>query len=168
MAAVAHAGPHRGVKDDEVVAHYLLALSMIIPRCYFRQECTETASVRGAVVTEQPAISFNAVRVEVPSASGVAIDGEVDVAAVPGLERALEAAIETTAGGFVVDLSGVEFMDSSGLLAMLNARGLLAREERALAVVCPVGPVRQLIEVAGVADLLVVCDSREDAEAALS
>ena len=119
-------------------------------------------------MTEQPAISFKAVRADLPSASGVAINGEVDVAAVPALERALEAAIETTADGFVVDLSGVEFMDSSGLLAMLNARGLLAREARALAVVCPGGPVRHLLEVAGVSELLVVCDSREDAEAALS
>ena len=57
---------------------------------------------------------------------------------------------------------------SSGLLAMLNARGLLAREDRALAVVCPASPVRQLLEVAGVPQLLVVCDSREDAKAALS
>jgi anti-anti-sigma factor len=101
-------------------------------------------------------------------ASGVAIHGEVDVAAVPKLERALEAAIETTAGGFVIDLSGVEFLDSSGLLALLNARGLLAREERALAVVCPASPVRHLLEVAGVSELLAVCDSREDAKAVLS
>ena len=119
-------------------------------------------------MTEQPAISFRAVRVDLPSASGVAINGEVDVTAVPALERALAAAIETTTGGFVVDLSGLEFMDSSGLLAMLNARGLLAREARALAVVCPAGPIRHLLEVAGVSELLVVCDSRDDAEAALS
>ena len=119
-------------------------------------------------MTEQPAISFRAVRADLPSASGVAIDGEVDVTAVPALERVLAEAIEATTGGFVVDLSGVEFMDSSGLLAMLNARGLLAREARALAVVCPAGPVRHVLEVAGVSELLVVCDSREDAEAALS
>ena len=119
-------------------------------------------------MTEQPAISFKAVRADLPSASAVAIDGEVDVTAVPALERALEAAIETTAGGFVVDLSGVEFMDSSGLLAMLNARALLAREGRALAVVCPAGPVRHLLDVAGVSELLVVRDSREEAEAAVS
>jgi hypothetical protein len=51
---------------------------------------------------------------------------------------------------------------------MLNARGLLAREDRALAVVCPASPVRQLLEVAGVSQFLSVCESREDAEAALS
>ena len=119
-------------------------------------------------MTDQPAISFKVVRADLPAAPGVAIHGEVDVAAVPALERALEAAIETSAGGFVVDLSGVDFMDSSGLLALLNARGLLAHEDRALAVVCPASPVRELLEVAGVSQLLVVCDSREDAEAALS
>ena len=119
-------------------------------------------------MTDQPATSFRAVRADRPAAPGVAVHGEVDVAAVPALERALEAAIETTSGGFVVDLSGVEFMDSSGLLALLNARGLLAREERGLAVVCPASPVRHLLEVAGVSQLLVICDSREDAGAALS
>jgi anti-anti-sigma factor len=119
-------------------------------------------------VTDQPAISFTATRADLPRAAGLAIDGEVDVAAVPALERALEAAIKTTAGGFVVDLSRVEFMDSSGLLAILHARGRLADEARTLAVVCPPGPVRHLLEVAGVSQLLVVCDSREDAEAALS
>jgi anti-sigma B factor antagonist len=119
-------------------------------------------------VTDEPAISFKAVRADLPAAAGVAIRGEVDVAAVPALEQALESAIETTAGGLALDLSGVEFLDSSGLLAVLNARGLLAREGRALAVVCPPGPVRQLLELAGVAELLVICDSREDAEAVLS
>ena len=119
-------------------------------------------------MTDQPAISFKATRADLPHASGVAIEGEVDVAAVPALERALETAIEATAGGFVIDLTGVEFMDSSGLLAVLNARGVLAGEERALAVVCPAGPVRTLLEVAGVSQLLVVYDSREEAEAALA
>jgi len=119
-------------------------------------------------VTEQPAISFKTVRADSPSASGVAINGEVDVAAVPALEQVLEEAIEATSGGLVIDLSGVEFMDSSGLLAILNARGLLAREARPLAVVCPPGAVRQLVEVAGVSDLLAPRDSREEAEAALS
>ena len=117
---------------------------------------------------DQPAISFKAVSADLATASGIAIHGDVDVAAVPALEQALEAAIETTTGGFVVDLSDVEFMDSSGLLALLNARGVLAHEERALVVLCPPGPVRQLLEVAGMSQLLAICDSREDAEAALS
>jgi anti-anti-sigma factor len=118
-------------------------------------------------VTDQPGTSFELVRADLAAASGVAIHGEVDLAGVPALERALEDAIGTTAGDLVVDLSGVEFMDSTGLLTLLNARGLLAREGRAMAVVCPAGPVRYLLEVAGVSRLLAVYDSPEQAEAAL-
>jgi hypothetical protein len=44
---------------------------------------------------------------------------------------------------------------------------MLARKERALAVVCPPGPVRRLLEEARVADLLFLYDARERAAAAL-
>jgi stage II sporulation protein AA (anti-sigma F factor antagonist) len=119
-------------------------------------------------MTDEPASTFKAENADTPGAAGLALVGEIDVAAVPALERALEAAIEASEGGFVVDLAGVEFMDSSGLLAMLNARGLLAEAQRGFAAVIPAGPVRHLVEVAGVAELLAVCDSREEAEATVA
>ena len=50
---------------------------------------------------------------------------------------------------------------------MLRARAMLARDERTLAIVCPPGPVRRLLELAGVADLLFLYDSRADVNAAL-
>jgi anti-sigma B factor antagonist len=100
-------------------------------------------------------------------APGVAVRGEVDVASVPALVEALDAAIRDSEGAFVVDLCGVEFLDSSGLGVLLRARALLGRDERALAVVCPPGPVRRLFDVAGIADLLFLFPSREDAAAAL-
>ena len=117
-------------------------------------------------MTDQAAV-FEVVQADLGAAPGLAVRGDVDVAAVPPLEQALEAAIKTTVGAFVIDLSDVEFLDSSGLLAVLHARGLLARDRRALAVVCPPGPVRQLFEVAGVAEQFVLYDSRDDADAAL-
>ena len=43
--------------------------------------------------------------------------------------------IRDTAGAFVLDLSELEFLDSSGLRLILRARALLAREDRALALV---------------------------------
>jgi anti-anti-sigma factor len=100
-------------------------------------------------------------------APGVAIRGEIDIAAVPELEHALDVAILESTGAFVLDLSGVEFLDSTGLRLVLRWRALLAREERALAIVCPPGPVRKLFDVAGIADLLFLYDSREAAAAAL-
>jgi anti-sigma B factor antagonist len=104
---------------------------------------------------------------ELRGAPGVAIRGEIDIAAVPELEHALDVAILESIGAFVLDLSGVEFLDSTGLRLVLRWRALLAREERALAIVCPPGPVRKLFDVAGIADLLFLYDSREEAAAAL-
>jgi anti-sigma B factor antagonist len=100
-------------------------------------------------------------------APGVAIRGEIDIAAVPELEHALDVAILESSGAFILDLSGVEFLDSTGLRLVLRWRALLAREERALAIVCPGGPVRRLFDVAGIADVLFLYDSREAAAAAL-
>jgi len=117
-------------------------------------------------VRDQAAV-FEVLQADLGAAPGLAVRGDVDLAAVPPLEEALEAAIKTTVGAFVIDLSDVEFLDSSGLLAVLHARGLLARDQRALAVVCPPGPVRQLFEVAGVAEQFFLYDSREDVDAAL-
>jgi anti-sigma B factor antagonist len=100
-------------------------------------------------------------------APGVAIRGEIDVASVPELEHALDPAILESAGAFVLDLSGVQFLDSTGLRLVLRWRALLAREERALAIVCPPGPVRRLFDVAGIAELLFLYESREAAAEAL-
>jgi len=100
-------------------------------------------------------------------APGVAVHGEVDVGSVPALVAALDAAIRESTGAFVIDLCDVEFVDSAGLSVLLRARAMLGREDRQLAVVCPPGPVRRLFEVAGIADLLILFGSREDAAAAL-
>jgi anti-sigma B factor antagonist len=67
----------------------------------------------------------------------------------------------------VLDLCEVEFLDSSGLHLVLRARAALARDERQLAIVCPPGPVRRVMEVARVDDVLFLYDSHADVAAAL-
>jgi anti-sigma B factor antagonist len=111
--------------------------------------------------------SFEVVNARLQGAPGVAVRGEIDVSAVPSLKPILDAAIRETAGAFVLDLCDLEFLDSSGLSLILRARALLARDDRALAIVCPAGHVRRLIELIGIADLLFLYASRDDAAAAL-
>jgi anti-sigma B factor antagonist len=118
-------------------------------------------------VTEHAPTIFAVARADLDGAPGLAVRGEVDVAAVPALEQALDAAIRDSVGAFVLDLCDVEFLDSSGLRVLLHARALLARDERGLAIVCPPGNVRRLLEMVGVADLLFLYDSREDVAASL-
>jgi anti-sigma B factor antagonist len=100
-------------------------------------------------------------------APGVAVSGEVDIATVSGLEAALDAAIRRSEGAFILDLSDVDFIDSSGLHVLLRARSLLGREDRALALICRADPVRRLFELSGIADLFFIYGSREEAAAAL-
>jgi anti-anti-sigma factor len=104
---------------------------------------------------------------ELHGAPGVALRGQIDVATVRALEPPLDAAIRDTTGAFILDLCELDLLDSSGLGVILRARALLAREDRALAIICPPGPVRRLFEVVGIADLLFLYDSREEAAAAL-
>jgi anti-anti-sigma factor len=118
-------------------------------------------------VTGRPPLAFAVRDAGLRGAPGVAVQGEVDVAAVPTLVAALDAAIRDSAGAFVIDLCDVDFLDSSGLGALLRARAMLGRDDRALAVVCPPGPVRRLFDVSAVADLLFLYNSREEAAAAL-
>ena len=100
-------------------------------------------------------------------APGVAVKGEVDIADSRALEDALQKAIITSVGAFVIDLSDLKFIDSSGLHVLHRARDLLGREDRQLAVVCPYGPVRRVFELSGSSELFALFATREEASAAL-
>ncbi len=104
---------------------------------------------------------------ELRDAPGVAVRGEVDINTVPDLETALDEAIRESVGAFIVDLSDLDFIDSSGLHVLMRARGLLGREDRALALVCPHGPVRRVFELSGHSELFALYASRDEAAAAL-
>jgi anti-anti-sigma factor len=98
----------------------------------------------------------------------VTIAGELDLATVPRVRAALASPEVLGADAVVVDLSGVTFMDSSGLGAFITfERDLRARGGR-LAIACPEGPARLIFEVTGVDEYLRLYGSREAAEAALA
>jgi len=96
-------------------------------------------------------------------APGVTVHGEIDISAVGRLDDVLDTKIRTTTGAFVIDLTDVDFIDSSGLAALMRARGLLGREDRQLAIICRPGPVRRIFELSGTAELFVIYGSREEA-----
>lgn len=81
----------------------------------------------------------------------LAARGEIDLATVDALRDALERAGESRAPEVWVDLSEVDFMDSTGLSALVvGHRALPGR----LVVICPDGPPRRAIEVAGLHQVL--------------
>jgi anti-sigma B factor antagonist len=125
------------------------------------------AGLRSRVMTDRPPRAFEVDDAGLRDAPGVAVHGEVDINYAPALEAALDVAIRDSVGAFIIDLSDLEFIDSSGLQVLLRARGLLGREDRALAVVCPFGPVRRVFELSGSSELFALYPSREAAAAAL-
>ena len=87
------------------------------------------------------------------TASGFAVSGEIDAHTAPDVA----AAIATSAGGrLVIDLSGVEFVDSSGLRVLIDAHQRLQEAGGSLTIDSPSPAVRRLLEISGVDDYLAV------------
>ena len=96
----------------------------------------------------------------------VSILGELDIATVPHVTAALQDEPVAAAGAVVVDLTGVTFMDSTGLAALMSLKRDLDARGARLLIACPEGPARLLFDVTGVAGQLALHWTREDAEAA--
>jgi anti-sigma B factor antagonist len=99
--------------------------------------------------------------------AGVAVRGEIELASAPELTAALDAAIRNTAGPFAVDLSTVGFLDSTGISCLVRARALLGADDRTLALICPPGSTRRVLELTGLDELVALYASREELARAL-
>lgn len=88
--------------------------------------------------------------------------GELDHAAaqtvMPGIEDAVE---EYLPRRCVLDLTGVSFMDSSGIAVILKTDRLLRQTGGVLALSGVPGQVRRVLDVAGLTKIVPVLDDRE-------
>jgi anti-sigma B factor antagonist len=85
----------------------------------------------------------------------VAPIGDIDLATAPPLEQALADAAEGEAVGRIeVDLSGVEFLDSSGIASLLRGYRLAEAAGLGYRIFGASGMVRQILELTGVWDHL--------------
>lgn len=88
--------------------------------------------------------------------------GEIDIATAPMLDDAVEEAISGGADHVVVDLQPTTFMDSTGLRSLISAHRQLTGDAGRLVVIPGSGPVRRLLEVAGVDQTLDIAGSVDD------
>jgi anti-anti-sigma factor len=94
----------------------------------------------------------------------VTVAGEVDLGTGPVLREALLRALERETGPVVVDLTGVPFMDSTGVHVLVETLWQFERQNRSLAIVCrPSGQVHRLLALVGLLDAVAVHGSRESA-----
>jgi anti-anti-sigma factor len=91
------------------------------------------------------------------------VAGEVDYASSPELRHAVDGAFDDGARELWIDLGAVEFIDSTGLHVMLDARARAHDLGRRIAVICPAGTVRRTFEYAGINGEFPLFASRDEA-----
>jgi anti-sigma B factor antagonist len=82
------------------------------------------------------------------------IAGELDALTVPKLAAELNAVMRRSQENVTIDLRQAEFIDSSGLQLLLRAQRRLSQTARQLTVVCDEGPVRRVIELTRLGEIL--------------
>jgi anti-sigma B factor antagonist len=95
----------------------------------------------------------------VGGATVLILGGELDLAAEPALTAALLASEEDAGGVIAVDLTGLEFMDSTGSRVLIEAHLRAEAAGRRFVVVAGEGPAREVLERSGLVDHLAVADA---------
>lgn len=88
--------------------------------------------------------------------TSVALFGEVDAATAPELAECL---YELTGAGFdevVVDLTGLEFIDSAGLSVLVGAHKQMRDAGTQLVIASPPPPTRRIFDISGLAGVLTI------------
>jgi len=96
----------------------------------------------------------------------VMASGELDVAAAPRLATVLSIATQGAEPNVVLDLSAVDFIDSTALGAIMHASTEAESVGKQMLVVALDGPVRRLLEITNLTGRFRVYPSRDDALAA--
>jgi anti-sigma B factor antagonist len=78
----------------------------------------------------------------------LAIQGEVDLANAPDLRHRLRDLLENRGRSVVVDLSGVDYMDSSGIAVLIEGMRWAQRTRVQLVLAAPSQQVRMVMELA--------------------
>jgi anti-sigma B factor antagonist len=91
----------------------------------------------------------------------LALSGELDLVSSPSLERAAEEQARLDVELIVVDLRGLNFMDSTGLHTLLRLHQATHDLGRRFALVRGPDQVQRLFDLTGLAETLTIVDSPE-------
>jgi anti-anti-sigma factor len=94
----------------------------------------------------------------VPTPAGLRVDGELDLATARVLAAHLDP-LPGGAGDVVVDVSGIRFVDSTGLSVLVQAHHTARSAGRRLVLAAPSARVRRLLEITALDDVLTVIDA---------
>jgi anti-sigma B factor antagonist len=109
----------------------------------------ETRTVRGADVASPLSLGIRIVQYDDDVV--VAVEGEVDIATAPELQREVEPLWARPLNALTVDLERVSFMDSSGLRALNELRTRAEQSDVTFALFGVQPTVRRVLDVTGMA-----------------
>jgi anti-sigma B factor antagonist len=96
------------------------------------------------------------------------VGGEVDVYTAPKLRERLAELIDAGAGKVVVDLDGVDFLDSTGLGVLVGALKRLRAAGGTFGLVCAKEPLLKIFRITALDQVFPLFDSVEKATGAAS
>ena len=106
---------------------------------------------------------MNVVREDHGQAVLLVVDGQVDMHTSPELRRHLRRALEGRGNPVVTDLTGVSFIDSSGLATLIEALQGVSRYGGKLHLVGLTPAVKNLFQLSHLTSIFEIFDTREEA-----
>ena len=103
-----------------------------------------------------------------PHAVVVTLTGELDADTASRFRSLMAEHLLAGPGNLVLDLSGLSFIDSAGLAAMISADKGVRRAGMHLVLAAPRTPVRSIMRLTGIDAVLTTADTVRDALALLS
>lgn len=125
---------------------------------------TDPAAVSSSGAEPSTTTTTDQLTVSVDGASTpptIALIGELDPHTAPALQDAIDqllAAGGTGSSDLVLDLSGLAFVDSSGLRVLISAQHQLAEQGGTLTLHDPSPTVRRLLEITGLIDHITITE----------
>ena len=106
---------------------------------------------------------FDASQQIVRDAWVITVVGELDIATSPRVRELLSEAARDENRPLVIDLTGCDFVDSTGLATLLHGAKPAQNGESNVALVSSGGEVRKLLELTAIDRTIPVYESRDDA-----
>ena len=98
-----------------------------------------------------------------PDRTVVEVSGEIDVYTAPKLREALLSLVDSGTYRLVVDMSGVEFLDSTGLGVLVGGLKRVRAHDGAIDLVVTQGRILRIFKITGLSKVFSIYDSVDEA-----
>jgi anti-sigma B factor antagonist len=96
----------------------------------------------------------------------VSVSGEIDVYTAPGLRERLNDEVASGHYDLIIDMAGVDFLDSTGLGVLVNGLKRTRQHDGSLRLVCSQEKILKVFRITGLVKIFSIHSSLDDALAA--